>query len=144
MIVSMPRNCVDDAHAFAIFPFSDCASMRKCPSMRVIGSTTTLVLAIVFLRFGCGLRHLLSGLASPDLREHRGCSVCRYAGSSTDRERHTDRIGALFNSETANIRQAAVERSHRVPEVRLGTADARMAGSNWPARARVPLEDRAR
>ena len=29
MMISMPRNCVADAQALAIFPFSDCASMRR-------------------------------------------------------------------------------------------------------------------
>src|SRR5665647_1140020 len=113
MMVSMPRNCVDDAHALAIFPFSDCASMRRWPSMRVIGSTTTLVLAIVILRFGPGLRHLVSCLAFPDLREHSGGSVRRHAGDSTDGECRTDRISAPFDGESANVRKSAVEGSHR-------------------------------
>ena len=43
---SRPRNCVHVAHASATIPFSACASMRRCPSMRVIGSTTSLVLAM--------------------------------------------------------------------------------------------------
>jgi len=40
-IVSMPRHIVPDDHALVIFPASTWASMRRCPSMRVIGSTTT-------------------------------------------------------------------------------------------------------
>src|SRR5450759_84053 len=144
MMISMPRNCVDDAHALAIFPFSDCASMRRWPSMRVIGSTTTLVLAIVILRFGSGFRHLVGRLAALDLREHGGGCVSRDTGGGTDGERGPDRVDALFDSETSNIREAPVEGRHRVPEVRLGAADAGMAGADRPACARIPLEDRAR
>src|SRR5450759_242207 len=144
MIISMPRNCVDDAHALAIFPFSDCASMRRCPSMRVMGSTTTLVLAIVILRFGGGFRHLVGRLAALDLRVNSGGSVRGNAGDCTNGEGSTDRVHALLYRESADIRQAPVERRHRVPKVGLGAADAGMAGADGPARARIPLQDRAR
>src|SRR5450759_2529685 len=144
MMISMPRNCVDDAHALAIFPFSDCASMRKWPSMRVIGSTTTLVLAIVILRFGSGFRHLVGRLAALDLRVHGGCGVRRDAGDRADCERGTDIVDALLHRETTHVRESPVEGRHRVPEVRLGAADAGMAGADWPACARIPLEDRTR
>jgi hypothetical protein len=46
MMTSIPRNCVDVAHALEMRPFSASVSMRRCPSMRVIGSTTTLVAAV--------------------------------------------------------------------------------------------------
>src|SRR6266511_15399 len=46
MMISMPRNCVEVAHALVIVPFSACASIRRWPSIRVIGSTTTLVVAM--------------------------------------------------------------------------------------------------
>ena len=45
MTISMPRNCVEVAHALVMLPFSACASIRRWPSMRVIGSTTTLVVS---------------------------------------------------------------------------------------------------
>src|SRR5450759_2319526 len=144
MMISMPRNCVDDAHALAIFPFSDCASMRRWPSMRVIGSTTTLVLAIVILRFGSGFRHLVGRLAALDLRVHSGGCVCRDAGDRADCQRGTDSVDALLHRETTHIREASVEGRHRVPEARLGAADAGMAGADGPARACVPEEDRTR
>ena len=38
-----------------------------------------------------------------------------------------------------NARQVLVERRHRVPEVRLGTADAGMAAADRPVRAAVPF-----
>src|SRR5450756_1302374 len=144
MMISMPRNCVDDAHALAIFPFSDCASMRKWPSMRVIGSTTTLVLAIVILRFGSGFRHLVGRLAALDLRVHSGGCVRRDAGGRANGERGADSVDALLHRETAHVRESPVEGRHRVPKVRLGAADAGMAGADGPARARVPEEDRTR
>src|ERR1043165_8708497 len=37
-IRSMPRHIVDDAHAFCTSLLSTSTSMRRCPSMRVIGS----------------------------------------------------------------------------------------------------------
>src|SRR6266545_7736079 len=112
--------------------------------MRVIGSTTTLVLAIVILRFGCRLRHLVGRLAASDLSEHSSGCVGGDAGCRTDGERGTDCVDALLHRESTNIREAPVEGRHRVPEMRLGAADAGMAGADWPARARIPLEDRAR
>src|SRR5512140_2585764 len=86
MMISMPRNCVDDAHAFAIMPLSESASMRRCPSMRVIGSTTTLVLAIALLLVGPGLGHLVSCLAASDLVEHRHPGVCHHASGGANGE----------------------------------------------------------
>ncbi len=47
MMISMPRNWVEDAQESVIFPFSACTSIRRCPSIRVMGSTTTLVAAMV-------------------------------------------------------------------------------------------------
>src|SRR5512141_410936 len=112
--------------------------------MRVIGSTTTFVLAIVILRVDCGLWHLLCRSATPDLREHRRRRMRRYACCRTDCERGTDRVRPLLDREAADIRQPSVERRHRVPEMRFGASDARATSANRPARARVPLEDRAR
>src|ERR1035437_1181285 len=141
--VSIPRNCVEVAHALEILPFSDCASMRRWPSMRVIGSTTTLVLAIVRLLRGRRFGYLVGAAAAMDLRVHRGRAMRGDSGGGPDRERGADEVRALLDREPADVRQAAVERSHRVPEVRLGAAEARMPGADRPARAAVPLEDRA-
>src|ERR1043166_3211628 len=38
---SMPRHMVADAHAFSTAPLSTSTSMRRCPSIRVIGSMVT-------------------------------------------------------------------------------------------------------
>src|ERR1035437_7092986 len=143
MMVSIPRNCVDVAHALAILPFSDCASMRRWPSMRVIGSTTTLVLAIVRLLRGRRFGYLVGVAAATDLRVYRGRAVRGDSGGSPDRERGADRVRALFHREPADVRQSAVERGHRLPEVRLGAAEARMPGADGPARTAVPHEDGA-
>src|SRR5688500_4351591 len=117
MMISIPRNCVDEAHAFAIRPFSDCASIRRCPSMRVIGSTTTLVLAIALTLVASGFRHLLGGLAPPDLGQDGGRAMGGDTRCRADGQRHADRVHALFDREPANVRQPPVERRHRVPEV---------------------------
>src|ERR1035437_4700666 len=134
MMVSIPRNCVDVAHALEIFPFSDCASMRRWPSMRVIGSTTTLVLAIVRLLPGCRLGYLVGAAAATNLREHRSRAVRGDPCRRPYRERQTDRVRALLDRESADVRQAAVERRHRVPEVRLGAAKAWMSGDRKSTR----------
>ena len=49
MMISIPRNWVEVAQALAIRPFSAWASIRRCPSIRVMGSTTTRVLAMGLL-----------------------------------------------------------------------------------------------
>src|SRR5665647_3149081 len=141
--ISMPRNWVDEAHALVIRPFSDCASMRRCPSMRVIGSTTTFVLAIVSLRGVVRLWYLLGGPASLDLRVDRAYRVRGHSGGSADRQRRADRVHAPLDRIAAHIGKASVEGRHRIPEVRLGAADAGMSRADRPIRSRVPLEDRA-
>src|ERR1019366_6675164 len=95
MMVSIPRNCVDVAHALEIFPFSDCASMRRWPSMRVIGSTTTLVLAIVRLLLGRRLGYLVGAAAATNLREHRSRAVRGDPCGRPYRERQPDRVRAF-------------------------------------------------
>ncbi len=49
----------------------------------------------------------------------------------------------LLDAEAADVGQPVVERRHRVPEIPLGAADARMPGADRPAGPAVPLEDRA-
>src|SRR5664279_3082921 len=119
MMISMPRNCVEEAHALVIFPFSDCASMRRWPSMRVIGSTTTLVLAIVVLRFVPCI-HLMAGLTAADLREHGPDRMGGDPRGGADREGRSDGVHALLDRIAADVGEAPVERGHRVPEVRFG------------------------
>src|SRR5512143_975813 len=110
MMISMPRNWVDDAHALAIIPFSDWASIRRWPSMRVIGSTTTLVLAIAVLLVGARLGHLVSGRASPDLVQDGHPGVRRHAGGGADRERGADGVDAPLHAEAAHVGEPIVER----------------------------------
>src|ERR1039458_2260971 len=111
--------------------------------MRVIGSTTTLVLAIVRLLPGRRFGYLVGAAAAADLRVHRGRAVRGDSGGGSDRGRRTDRIRALLDREPADVREAAVERRHRVPEVRFRAAETGMSGADRPVRAIVPHEDRA-
>ena len=65
------------------------------------------------------------------------------AGRRPDRERGAQEVDPALDAEPADVGQPVVERRHRVPEVRLGAADAGMPGADRPAGAGVPLEDRA-
>src|ERR1019366_4928556 len=112
MMISRPRNCVAEAHALEIFPFSDCASMRRWPSIRVIGSTTTLVLAIALLLLWTGFRNLLGLLAALDLVQDGHRRVGHDAGGGAHRERGADRVHLALDAKAGDIRQAAVERGH--------------------------------
>ena len=61
---SIPRNMVEEDQASVTAPPSTSASMRRCPSIRVTGSTTTWVISssrlrlvtalLVLLRWHCG------------------------------------------------------------------------------------------
>src|SRR5450631_824946 len=55
-IVSMPRNIWPEDQAFVTFPPLTSTSMRRWPSMRVIGSTTILVIGVPLLRRGGPVR----------------------------------------------------------------------------------------
>src|ERR1043166_295400 len=146
MIVSMPRNCVDVAHALVMRPFSAWASMRRCPSIRVMGSTTILVVAIArtsrFL-LGWGFDYRQGFAALPHLMHAGRDGVRGDTGGRAHREREADRVGIAFHAEAGDVRQAAIERRHRVPEVPFGAAEAGMARPDGPAGAAIPLEDRA-
>src|SRR5512145_2333381 len=137
----MPRNCVALAHAFAMRPFSACVSIRRCPSIRLIGSTTTLVLAMAALLL-LGLYH---GKLAPLARlvDARGDRMRRDTRRRAHRQAEPDGVRGTLDGEPAHVGQAAVERGHRVPEPALGATDARVARADGPAGARVPLEDRA-
>ena len=157
MTISIPRNWVEVAHALAIRPFSAWASIRRWPSIRVMGSTTTLVLAMVLLlprsvgpvpADGLALVPPTTGssrgsAALADLVDAGRDGVGRHAGRRPDRQRRAEQVHPLLDAEPADVGQPVVERRHRVPEVRLGAADAGMPGADRPAGAGVPLEDRA-
>src|SRR6266508_4553444 len=137
MMISIPRNCVDVAHALVIRPFSAWASMRRWPSILVNGSTTILVVAMTLV-----LYHGKGTSAFADLMNPRRNRVRRYAGGGAHRQRRADRIGVALHPEPRDVGEPAVERRHCVPEIPLGAAETRVAGADRPARAAVPHEDR--
>ena len=57
-------------------------------------------------------------------------------------ETKTDRVDPCADIEAGDIREPLVERRHRVPEIRLGAANARVAASDRPVGAFVPAHDR--
>src|SRR5512145_2531622 len=144
MIISIPRNCVEVAHAFVIRPFSAWASMRRWPSILVNGSTTILVVAmtISFLLRRSGFLQHREFAPFSDLVDPCRDRVRRDAGGRADRERETNRVGVALDTEAGDIGQTPVERRHRVPEMALGAAEARVARADRPAGARIPQEDR--
>src|SRR6266540_1219500 len=79
-----------------------------------------------------------------DLMDARGDGMGGDPRRRTDRERGADRVGVALLPEAGDVREPAVNRRHRVPEVALGAAEAGMARADRPARPRVPQEDRAR
>src|SRR5689334_16440652 len=134
MMISMPRNCVDVAQALVIRPFSAWASMRRWPSILVNGSTTILVvaMAISFLLHGLG-RYDRELAAFADLMDAGRDGMCRHSGCGPDGQRCADGVGIALHAEPRDIREPAVERRHRVPEMALGAAKAGMPGTDRPA-----------
>src|SRR5271166_5139669 len=62
------------------------------------------------------------------------CHCCRYEAGQTE----TDRVDPAADIEAFDIREPLVERRHRVPEIRLGAADAGMTTADRPIGAFVP------
>src|SRR5919108_2073400 len=111
--------------------------------MRVIGSTTTLVIATAASLSLAPLAHHRELAALADLMDTRRDRVGGDSGGRAHRERRADGVGVALHAEASHIGQPAVERRHGVPEVALGAAEAGVAGTNRPAGARVPEKDRA-
>src|SRR6056297_3394189 len=96
-MVSTPRNMVALDQASVMTPFSMVASIRKCPSIRVTGSTTILF-AIAYLPLFFSVRGLFSQFTGLGLglfhlfpvAGHGDCPVGgKHSGRSTD-NRPTD------------------------------------------------------
>src|SRR5690242_21098047 len=68
--------------------------------------------------------------------------MCGDAGKRADGKRCAEKVGRVLDTDAGHVGQAVVERRHVVPEIPFGAADAWMAGTDRPARARVPHEDR--
>src|ERR1035437_10607233 len=64
---------------------------------------------------------------------------CRHQAGETK----PDRIDPLADIEADNIGEPPVERRHRVPEIRLGAANAGMTAADRPVSAFVPAHNRA-
>src|ERR1043165_3421735 len=150
MTISMPRNWGEWPHALVIRPPSAWASIRRCPSMRVMGSTTTLVAAMGLL-LPAGGRRRRAGVPGQDgqlpplprLVDAGGDGVRGDARRRTERERSAEDVHGALHAEAAHVGEPVVERRHRVPEVPLGAADAGVPRPDRPAGPPVPHEDRA-
>src|SRR5487761_2152771 len=160
---SRPRNMVPLLHASVTTPFVTSTSMRRCPSIRVIGSTTTRVMSRALLarrlvgrgrgrlvrlplseagRGGDELAHVLMVTLAPrpDVADR---PVGGAQGSHDADETEPDLVGRHVHGEPGRVAQAAVERGHLVPEARHRAADAAVARLDRPARPVVEADRRA-
>src|SRR5687767_275254 len=135
MMISIPRNCVADAHDSAMRPFSSWTSIRRCPSIRVIGTTTSFVRAMLHL-----LLVDLVGLV-PGALDACHDRMGGHAGRRPHRQSGADHVRCALDAEAGDPRESPVEWRHRVPEVALGASDARMPSPDGPVGAVVPLND---
>src|SRR3990167_3950650 len=100
---SIPRNWVALAQASAIRPFSSCTSIRRWPSIRVVGSTTTLVLAMVRLLPGRSGFHDGEFLALPEVRYPGHGGMGHHAGCGPDGRSRPDQVHPGLDPESADI-----------------------------------------
>ena len=129
-------------------PPSTSASIRRWPSIRVTGSTTTWVMAgLPSSVIGSG-----AGLPRPSRGRPGWCSACHQrwaremkpwaakAAPTPDRGPEADLVDAGGDAEAGHAREVLVEGRHLVPEVGLGAADARVAAADRPVGAAVPAD----
>src|SRR6185369_15807344 len=124
-IFSIPRNIVLLLQASTILPLLISASILKCPSILVIGSTTIFVMCHILPLFTFSL--LFAAKSAHD--SVAGKNRCR-----SDGQPEADLVGSRFDAETWHIREPPVKRCQRIPEHRLGAAGAAVTGSDRPAR----------
>src|SRR5208283_3710668 len=137
-MISMPRNIVDDDQASLTFPPSTSASIRRCPSMRVTGSTTPWAILSIL---GAAIRNL--GLDSRMVQHELSGAMGSRRNAHDCRRPQADFVEVGAHLESVHIRQAPIERRHGVPEVRLRTTDTWMAAPDGPVRALIPSHFRA-
>src|SRR5579875_521861 len=136
-ISSMPRNMVPELHASDTFPPSTCASMRKCPSMRVTGSTTTRAIetsyiVVLFRLFRQGVFGALFRTHEAPLGMRRG------KRSNSTYHAPSDLFRANIYSETRHLWQWFVERRHSVPEAVRRAGDTAVPRLYRPTRSAIP------
>ena len=148
MTISMPRNWVEVAHALVIRPFSACASIRRWPSIRVIGSTTTLVLAMGLLLPGAAGPFVPAG-GSPvppstgSSRARRrwriwwtpvATACARHAGRRADRQRGAEEVDPAARRRTRRRRAAGRRTASSCPRSSARCSrcrDARRRSASW-------------
>ena len=150
--------------ASVTLPSSTTQVTRRCPSMRVIGSITTLVFAITHPPHGSArlrlrrarllrlarrvrparaLRLVHRPAAAEAVRDRRADQVRADGhGGPADEDLGERRVGDAADARRVDVGRRRVEGGHVVPEVRLGAADAR-AGLDAPALVAVPAGDGA-
>src|ERR1019366_4061036 len=75
---------------------------------------------------------------------HDFCNtVDRCRGRHEAGQTESNRIYPAANIEACDVREPLIERRHRVPEIRFGATDTRMAAANRPVGTLVPAHLRA-
>ena len=151
-MISMPRTMVPALQASVMRPSLTSASMRRWPSMRVMGSTTMRVLMVHSLVRLVGFRHggrrREAGRFArlfPDLVVLADVGEDRVGGGARDGGRadgEADLVGRRLDAEAREAGEPLVE-GPVVPEARLGAADAAVAGLDGIADAVVPADHAA-
>src|SRR6185369_7355199 len=124
-IFSIPRNIVLLLQASTILPLLISASILKCPSILVIGSTTIFVMCHILPLFTFSLLFAAKSAHNSVAGKNR----CR-----SDSQPEADLVGSRFYAEARHIREPPVKRSQRIPEHWLRATGAAVTGSDRPAR----------
>src|SRR6185369_16603941 len=124
-IFSIPRNIVLLLQASTILPLLISASILKCPSILVIGSTTIFVMCHVLPLFT--FRLLFTAKSTDD--SVSGKNRCR-----SHSQPKADLVRSRFDAKAGHIGESTVKRGQRIPEHRLGAACAAVTGGDRPAR----------
>src|SRR3972149_1809959 len=143
-MISKPRNRVPELQASFTLPFSTSTSMRRCPSMRGIGSITTRFAmgspSRTFL-FTVRWLFLLRLVAFPFHRLQHG--VPGDGGAGGDRQADADLVRRQVPVRQGDVGELRVERGEVVRPVVLGAPQARRADLDAPRLLRVPARLRA-
>ena len=140
-MISMPRNIVDDDHASrdrAALDFGLDAQVTLDAGDRIDNDAAHDVLLRLAAFGATWSRPLLPTRFMIWIRPW----PANAAPTPSDRQR-ADRVDVGRRAEAGDAGQLLVERRHRVPEVRLGAADAGVAAADRPVGAFVPLDVRA-
>src|SRR5512146_1745101 len=135
-MISNPRNSVPELQASLTFPFSTSTSIRRCPSMRGIGSMTTrLAMGSPSRARRPKLRVAFLLLLRPHRLAHRMARDRRARG---DRDADPDLVGGQVPVRQGDVGEPPVIRGEVVVPPDLGAPDAKPPDLDAPGLLRIP------